>query len=302
MTRSNGPISLGLASHVLAGLFPFLAATVISRLGLLPATAWIYGIGAVVLLAALGVGRWRRTFIAESRAVWTSPFRWPVVAGLAGFLIAGVAYYTGLARSPLVAEYVFITRLDWILQAPFAILVLRESWTRQGLAGGLIALTGGVMLSWTGSVGASGLTAAMIYIVASLAGYTGFKPVAAARGARGAVTLTVWRHWINAVGFAALVMVLGPRAAVHDTAGLWLAAAGAVVIFALFLLRFSALTGLPLWVLSVQAPVQAFVAILLTFLSGATLPVQTVIAIGLIVTGECLVALGEAQRVPCTPS
>jgi drug/metabolite transporter (DMT)-like permease len=294
--HSVNPVGLGLASHVLAGLFPFLAATAISRLGLLPATAWIYGIGAVGLAASLALGRWRRAFIDESSTLWQSASRWIILAGLAGFLVAGVAYYAGLARSPVVAEYVFITRLDWILQAPFAILILREPWTRPGLAGGLIALTGGVMLSWTGSIGASGLGFALIYVLASLAGYTAFKPIAAARGAKGAVTLTVWRHWVNTLGFVVLA-ALQTSGVAPDNGGLLLAVAGAVAILALFLLRFTALTGLPLWVLSVQAPVQAFIAILMTFVMGATLPVSTVIAIGLVVSGECLVALGEARQV-----
>lgn len=296
--RSAGsidPITLGLASHTLAGIFPFMAASAISRLGLIPATAWIYGIGALGLLAALVVGDWRRAFIAESTAMWQSAFRGRLILGLGGFLVAGVAYYSGLAHSPRVAEYVFITRLDWLLQAPVAILLLNEPWTRQGLVGGLVALTGGVMLAWTGALGTSGLVAALLYIAASLAGYGGVKPISAARGTRGAVTLMVWRHWINALGFAAL-LATQPAAAVPDGVGMLMAAAGSVAIILLFLLRFAALTRLPLWVLSVQAPVQAIVAILVTLATGSTLPLPTLTAIALVVAGEALVGASHARR------
>jgi len=294
-THSVGLIGLGAASHVLAGLLPFMVARAIGRLGLVPATTWMYGIGAVALLVALLVGRWRRTFVDESTAVWQSPHRWHLVLGLAGFLVAGVAYYFGLSRSPRVAEYVFLTRLDWLLQAAVAILILREPWTSQGLIGGVIALTGGLLLTWTSALGTSGLVAALVYIVASLAGYGGFKPITTWRGRAGAATLMVWRHWINTLGFAAL-LAMQPTVATPDGVGLLLCAVGAVAIITLFLLRFTALTALPLWVLSVQAPVQATVAIVMTFVTGGSLPAVTYLAIALVVVGEGFVAVGEARR------
>ena len=43
------PAAFGLASHLLAGLSPFIVAATIARVGLLPATAWIYSAGSVVL-------------------------------------------------------------------------------------------------------------------------------------------------------------------------------------------------------------------------------------------------------------
>src|SRR5690606_5289006 len=125
------------------------------------------------------VRRWRHLVDAETRALWRPAVRTGFVGGLAGFLVAGVAYYVGLTHSPRVAEYIFLTRLDWILQAPVAVLLLREPWTRKGVTGGAIALAGGVMLAWTGSIGSSGLMAAAIYVVASLAGYAWFTPLSA---------------------------------------------------------------------------------------------------------------------------
>ena len=84
----------------------------------------------------------------------TSPaWRVAFASSLAGFLVAGVAFYVGLAGSSRVAEYVFLTRLDWIVQAPVAILVLREPWTGRGLAGAAVALAGGLLIVWTGVVG-----------------------------------------------------------------------------------------------------------------------------------------------------
>lgn len=287
---------LGLASHALAGIFPFIAAAAIARLGLVPATTLIYGIGAAGLVLSLTARRWRGIVAVETRALWRADVRWRFAGGLAGFLVAGVAYYVGLARSPRVAEYIFITRLDWILQAPVAILLLREPWTRAGLAGGAIALAGGVLLAWTGSIGPSGLIAALIYIVASLAGYACFTPLSAARGPRGAATLTAWRHWINTMGFVALLLTIGGSTAPIDATGFVLGVAGAVAIVLMFLLRFTALTGIPLWVLSVQAPVQASVAVLVTLLAGGTLPLATIVAIALVVVGEYVVAVSQMRR------
>lgn len=292
-------IGLGLTSHLVAGISPFIMQAVITRLGLIAGMTLVYGIGSIGLLVSLAVPGWRRVTFDETRALLTPHLRLAFVGGLASFLVAGVAYYAGLARSPRVAEYIFLTRLDWILQAPVAILVLREPWTRGGVAGGTLALAGGIVLAWTGSIGASGIVAALIYIVASLAGYAGFTPISAARGTRGAATLTVWRHWINTLGFLALLFLSGfewSSAAALDPTALALAAAGAAVIVLLFLLRFTALTGIPLWVLSVQAPVQALVAVGVTFLTGGHLPLTTITAIAMIVGGEAVVSLSQMSR------
>lgn len=295
VTHPLGPIALGVASHVLAGMMPFLVATAIGRIGLVPATAWMYAIGALGLIIALTAGRWRRTFLHESLAVWRSEHRRRVVVGLIGFLIAGVSYYFGLSRSARVAEYVFLTRLDWLFQAAVAILLLREPWTRSGLLGGAIAMTGGLLLIGAGALGISGVTGALVYILASLAGYGSFTPITVARGKPGAATLMVWRHWVTTLGFAAWLGLQRPEA-MPDGVSLLLCAGGATGIVTLFLLRFVALTALPLWVLSVQAPVQAMVAVGMTFALGGTLPATTYVALALIVAGEGLVAAGEARR------
>lgn len=299
-TRSpTTTIGLGLSSHVLAGISPFVMSAVIVRLGLIPGMTLVYGIGAAALVAALAWPGWRGTVAAETRVLWAPPLRRAFAGGLAGFLVAGVAYYVGLERSPRVAEYIFLTRLDWILQAPVAILVLREPWTRGGIAGGTLALSGGIVLAWTGSIGPSGIVAALIYIVASLAGYAGFTPISAARGKRGAAALTVWRHWINTLGFLALLFlssVESGAASAFDASAIGLAGAGAAVIVLLFLLRFTALTGIPLWVLSVQAPVQALVAVGVTFLTGGDLPLTTITAIAMIVAGEAVVSASQMSQ------
>lgn len=285
------PAALGLASHVLAGLSPFIVAATIARVGLLPATAWIYGAGSVVLLCALASPRAREVLARETRALWNGPARPLLLGSLAGFLVAGIAYYQGLTRSPRVAEYVFLTRLDWLVQAPVAILVLKEPWTRAGLGGAALALAGGVMLAWTGTIGASGLVAAGAYILASLAGYVCASPITRARGVAGAATLTAWRHWVNTAGFVGLAMMAGPLWPLpQDPATLGLIGLGALVLIGLFLLRFASLTRLPVWVLSAQAPVQALVAVSASLLTEGRLPLVTAVAIAMIVGGEVLVA------------
>ncbi len=284
-------IALGLASHVLAGIFPFIAAGAIASLGLMPATALIYAVGTIVLLVALAPQRMRVALLRETRAFWASPRRLSFIGSLLGFLVAGIAYYQGLARSPRIAEYIFLTRLDWVIQAPVAIILLREPWTRGSLAGGVLALAGGIVLAWTGSVGPSGLAAAAIYIAASLMGYVCVKPLAAARADAGAATLTMWRHAVNTTGFLLLAIpVWRAGAAPIDVTGALLVTVGGVVIVCLFLLRFLSLTRIPLWVLAVQAPVQASVAVVASLATEGALPLVTAIAISMVVAGEVVVA------------
>jgi len=200
--RSGDPrgLALGFASHLLAGLSPFIVAAVIARTSLLPGTALVYVLGATALALVLVVPRWRRRLGEETRRLTRPPLRGPFVSSLAGFLVAGVAYYVGLASSARVAEYVFLTRLDWVVQAPVAILVLREPWTRAGLGGAALALAGGLLIVWTGIVGSSGLLAALCYVIASLAGYLGATRIARARGLEGAVATTARSCWRSRAG------------------------------------------------------------------------------------------------------
>jgi drug/metabolite transporter (DMT)-like permease len=289
-SRSSAlPVTFGFGSHFLAGGLPFISSGAITRLGLMPGTATLYAAGTLVLLASLVRARTRQAIARETRALFAPGLRRPFVLGLAGFLVAGVGYYIGLANSPRVAEYVFLTRLDWLIQAPIAILILREPWTRSSVAGGALALAGGLIIAWTGSIGTSGLVAAIVYVLASLVGYSLFKRIAAARGTAGAIALTMWRHWVNTAGFVLLALTIGSPTGASTAEGLWLAAAAGVVIVVLFLLRFTALTGIPLWVLSVQAPTQGFVAIAITLATGGSLPARTLAAIAMIVVGEVLV-------------
>lgn len=287
--RSVSPVSLGFASHVLAGLLPFLSAGAIARLGLMPGTASLYLAGTCALLLTLADRRVRGWWATHTASLLRAGTRRTFAYGLFGFLVAGVGYYLGLARSAHVAEYIFLTRLDWLVQAAFAIIWLHEPWTRRGLVGAALALAGGLMLAWSGAFGASGLAAAAVYIVASLVGYSCFKPLAAARGRSGAVVLTMWRHGVNTLGFVVLALALPGAGATDAATGLWLAGAAGIAIVVLFLLRFTALTGLPLWVLSAQAPTQACVAIIVTLATAGSLPATTLVAIGLIVVGEVLV-------------
>lgn len=287
-------LALGFASHLLAGLSPFIVAEVIARTDPLPGTALVYVLGAAVLALLLCVPRWRRRLGEETRRLTRPPLRGPFLSSLAGFLVAGVAYYVGLASSGRVAEYVFLTRLDWVVQAPVAILVLREPWTRAGLGGAALALAGGLLIVWTGVIGSSGLLAALGYVIASLAGYLGATRIARARGLEGAVALTVWRHWVNTAGFVTLALLLAPAAVQRpDNGTLVLALAGGAVLLGLFLCRFAALTRLPLWVLSAQAPVQAIVALAISRVTEGAPSPTTLVAVAMIAGGEYLVARSQ---------
>jgi len=284
------PAALGLASHVLAGLSPFVVAAVMSRIGLLPATASIYLVGLALLACVLAAPRLRRALVVETTALWHGPLRIVFLGSLAGFLVAGIAYYQGLMRSPRVAEYVFLTRLDWLVQAPVAMLLLKEPWSRAGVAGGIMALAGGLALASAGAIGVSGLAAAGVYIVASLVGYLCASPVTTARGFAGAASLTAWRHAVNTAGFVVLALVAAPAWPLPDdprTVGLIVL--GGCVLLGLFLLRFASLTRLPLWVLSAQAPAQALVAVTASRVTEGPLPVSTMLAVLLIVIGEVIV-------------
>ena len=254
-------LTLGFASHILAGLSPFIVAAVIARTALLPGTAMVYGVGTAGLLMLL-VSRPARQRLREWTSSLTAPdCRVAFASSLVGFLVAGVAFYVGLAGSRRVAEYVFLTRLDWIVQAPVAILVLREPWTGRGLAGAAVALAGGLLIVWTGVVGTSGLAAAVVYVVASLVAYLGASRIARAGGLPGAVALTVWRHVVNTVGFIVLALAMSSGPVRVDAGTIALGTLSACVLLGLFLCRFAALTRVPLWVLSAQAPVQAVVAL-----------------------------------------
>jgi drug/metabolite transporter (DMT)-like permease len=296
-------LTLGFLSHVLAGLSPFIVAGVIARTGLLPGTALVYTCGALLLAATLLSRRIALPLLAETRAFAAPANRWLVLGSLAGFLAAGVSYYHGLVESARVAEYVFLTRLDWLVQAPVALLVLGEPWTRRALAGAAFALGGGLILTWTGAIGADGLLLAAAYIVASLVAYLCATPLTRARGVRGALALTYWRHLTNTAGFVVLAAgagTLGARGinAIPAPGTLALAALSGLVLIGLFLSRFAALTRVPLWVLSAQAPVQALVAVGASLATEGRLPAPSALAIALIVSGEWLVTAQPPQTRP----
>lgn len=287
-------LALGVASHALAGLSPFIVAAVIARTALLTGTALVYLIGTTGLVALLAVPRVRHRLVPATRILVSPRWRLASATSLAGFLVAGIAFYVGLASSPRVAEYVFLTRLDWIVQAPVAILVLREPWTRRGLAGAALALAGGLVIVWTGAVGSSGLLAALVYIAASLAAYLGASRIVKSEGVDAAATLTVWRHVVNTAGFVMLALVMsGTGPARVDMATLALGTLSAIVLLGLFLTRLVALTRLPLWVLSAQAPVQAVVALLASRFTEGTPAAVTLVAVVMIVCGEAIVAWSQ---------
>jgi hypothetical protein len=138
------------------------------------------------------------------------------------------------------------------------------------------------------------MIAAACYVVASLAGYLGATRIARAAGRDGAIALTVWRHWVNTAGFVVLALVLAPSATVRlEPSTLAIGLLSAVVLLGLFVTRFTALTRLPLWVLSAQAPVQALVALVVSRLVEGRIPGVTLIAVAMVVCGECLLAVSQ---------
>jgi len=296
-------LTLGFLSHVLAGVSPFVMAAVIARAGLLPGTALAYACGTGVLVVALGVTPLRRTLREGTRRLAAPHARLRFIGALLGFLVAGVTYYHGLTASARIAEYVFLTRLDWLVQAPVALVLLGEPWTRRGVVGAGLALTGGLLLTASGAIGTSGLIFALLYIAASLVGYVCATPLSSRHGTQAAVTLTMWRHWVNTGGFVLLALVAG-RAGPALTAPATFALAGvaSLILIGLFLARFAALTRLPLWMLSAQAPVQALVAVLASLLSEGRLPLASAAAITLVVAGEWLVMARQPREATRTPA
>src|SRR5690606_19484875 len=210
----------GFASHLIAGVLPVFSAAAITSPGPMRGTALLYAAGATLILLACLSPRVRTTLRRETTALLVPAHRRLFAAGLAGFLFAGVWYYFGLSTSARVAEYIFLTRLDWVVQAVFAIVWLGEPWTARGAVGAGLALGGGLLLAWIGAFGPSGLAAAVLYIAASLAGYSFFKPLSAARRSPGATTLTVWRHLVNTAGFSALAVLVPAEGSGMTTAGL----------------------------------------------------------------------------------
>lgn len=287
-------LALGFASHLLAGVSPFLVAAIIARTSLLGGTALVYSLGTLSLSVALLLPRARHWLLAETRCLTRAPLRTAFLWSLAGFLMAGVAYYVGLTRSARVAEYVFLTRLDWVVQAPVAIVVLRERWTRGGLAGAGLALAGGLLIVWTGVIGTSGIAAAVCYVVASLAGYLGATRIARHGGLSAAAGLTVWRHGVNTLGFVMLALLMGQAGRGRfDIGTLSLGLLSAAVLIGMFFCRFVALTRLPLWVLSAQAPVQAIVALVASRLTEGATSTATLAAVAMIASGEVIVAASQ---------
>ena len=64
--RHGRGLALGFASHLLAGLSPFIVAEVIARTDLIPGTALVYGLGATALAAFLLVPALRRRLVPST--------------------------------------------------------------------------------------------------------------------------------------------------------------------------------------------------------------------------------------------
>ncbi len=80
-----------------------------------------------------------------------------------------------------------------------------------------------------------------------------------------------------------------------DVGTLLLGLLGAAVLLGLFLCRFAALTRLPLWVLSAQAPVQAVVALAASWVTEGPTPTTTLVAVAMIACGEYVVATSQRR-------
>ena len=116
------------------------------------------------------------------------------------------------------------------------------------------------------------------------------KRIARDTGTRGATALAVWRHLVNTAGFVALTIVMGQATRVRfDADTMAIGIVSASVLLGMFLCRFAALTRLPLWVLSAQAPVQAVVALVASRISEGMPSALTILAVTMIVAGEIAV-------------
>lgn len=284
----------GIFSHFAAAFFPFVAGALLSQLGVFSASSLFYVMGVGILLCVVLVSSKLRLEVASIlillvRGEW--PWRFSVA--LLCFAIAGAGYYLGLEKAAVKLEYIYLTRLDFVLQIPVGILVLRERPNLWGLCGAAIAAIGGAIIAYKGAFGPSGLEWAFLYVVASIGAYTLITPVLKERPSYTPFAVVAMRTLLLTAVFAAMVP-LHEQWRTPENWTTWLTVlCAAALLIGMFLLRFAALRRIQLWVFSALAPLQAFGATLIAASLGNLPGWISAFGIFLIVSGELLVSLGE---------
>ncbi|MCC6931807.1 MAG: hypothetical protein IT292_00935 [Deltaproteobacteria bacterium] len=288
-TRLCFAMGLAVASHLLSAMFPFVAAAGMKALGIFPACFVFYAVSTCLVMF---VGIASRRCRNESRSslkqlggenVWPK-FFWAIYF----FACAGGCYYLGLAIASNKLEFMFLTRLDWIIQMPVVVLFLREVMTRRNLLGAVIAALGGIVIGWTGALGLSGVLYAVGYVGASVCAYTLVRSLFNVKPASSGFMLMAIRNVAMMLVFAILMAIdvatLKNMAATNSSFMLVLVAG--TFLFFLFWARFEALRAIPLWLFAALAPLQTVGGVIIAFAVGELLS-------SLALTGVCLVSVGE---------
>ena len=286
MRRSfSSGLALGASSHLLSSVFPFLAAACLKQGGIVGGACAIYLVGTASLLLARPLhGREGAQLVAYLRGE-----RKPYALRLAliAFAVAAVSYYLGLGASRSTLGYVFVTRLDWAVQIPVAIIFLREPWSLRSVGGALFAFGGALLLGRGGAVGVVEAGWALLYLASSAVGYTMITPLLREGRGPALADILVARHLLITVALS--VWAVGASDLAHllsvlNATGL----AAGVVLALIFFSRFAALRTIPLSLFATLAPLQALGAVLITVARGDLLTPPLLAGGALVLLGELL--------------
>ena len=291
-------VGLSGISHVLSALFPFVAADSIKRLGVFPASFIFYLIGTILILALLVRGKLRRDTRSAFVLLREKPsFQRAVLLFVAG----GVCYYKGLETSASTVEFVFLSRLDWVLQMPAAVIFLKEPWNWKGASMAILAATGGVLVGWAGTDGLGGSAWAAGYVVFSVAAYNSITPLLSGEsGLTHTGALAVRTFFITFLLFLCSwydpVQVGRIEFSLQSGGALIQAVAAGLVLVCVFWSRFAALAIIPLWLFAGFAPLQAGVAATVGLLYGGMPTAGVLAGMALVILGEAGLAAGSLRQ------
>ncbi|NMC63646.1 MAG: EamA family transporter [SAR324 cluster bacterium] len=283
---------LAVASHLLSAVFPFVAATSLQQMGVLKASFLFYCIATVFVVfftyKRVGIKELYRALERNRSFLWAITF----------FVGGAIAYYGGLASTKNVLAFVLLSRLDWVMQIPVAIVLLREKARPLAVVAAILACCGAVLVGWTSRIDVDTAVWALIYVGLSVVAYTLTKPLL--RTELSADSVLALRAYgvtlILGIMNACSVQGLGGNA-FEVTPSAILAG---VMLATLFATRFSAISSIPLWRFAAYAPIQAFVAVLISTWLGQAASFLVIMGMLLIAVGEGLVAIEEYGKSQAT--
>ena len=294
---TKSALAAGFTSHFISAAFPFIAGACLKQLGVFPASAFFYLVGLTLIICiCIAKAKYRNELTDAISCYLQGGLPWQFSASLFFFAIAGAGYYLGLNSAERKLEYIYLTRLDFVLQVPVGIVFLREKWNSKGLAGAAIAAVGGCIIAWKGAFGPSGIWWGMTYVASSLAAYALVTSV-----------LQMHKRFSPFVMLSArTVAVLFVFTVLSYPSGTWntdilswphllLTIAAGSLLFGMFWLRFAAIKEMPLWVFSALAPIQALGATIIAASLGQLPGIIAMSGVLLVVIGELLVAFSYAK-------